>query len=270
MFWRALLSLWLLATVAAVPADITAAAASRQQRPPVTGLLIRGGDIIDGTGSAARRADIRTAGDTIVEIGAHLQAKAGERVIEADGKVASPGFIDIHAHVDGEIVERLDAEDQVRQGITTSVGGNCGGSQLPLSEFLDTLDRRRPAINIVELVGHGTVRELVMGGDYKRPATAAEIEVMKALVNRAMQDGAAGLSSGLEYQSRLLRQAGGTGRAGRRRRTLRRVLRQSRPQRDRLGVRRVARGDRRWPQGPCAGRDLALQAGLQTGLGQRH
>ena len=183
----------------AITMGLLVAGSAQSVTPPAAGLLIRGGDIVDGTGAPARRADVRTSGDAIVEIGADLQPKEGERVIDATGKVVAPGFIDVHTHVDRGIEEHLEAEDQVRQGITTVVPGQCGGSLLPVSEFFGTLDRRHPAINVMTMVGHGTVRELVMGGDYKRPATAGEIELMKGLVDRAMQDGAVGLSSGLEY-----------------------------------------------------------------------
>jgi N-acyl-D-amino-acid deacylase len=85
------------------------------------------------------------------------------------------------------------------QGITTAVVGQDGGSELPIVDFYERMLRLKPAINYATAVGHGTVRKLVMGGDYKRAATPAEIETMKVLVDRGMQDGAIGLSSGLEY-----------------------------------------------------------------------
>lgn len=185
--------------LAAITVGLLAAGSAQSVTQPAAGLLIRGGDVVDGTGAPVRRADVRAVGDAIVEIGANLRPKEGERVIDATGKVVAPGFIDIHTHVDRGIDEHPEAEDQVRQGITTVVPGQCGGSRLPVSDFFDTLDRRHPAINVMTMVGHGTVRELVMGGDYRRPATASEIELMKGLVDRAMQDGAVGLSSGLEY-----------------------------------------------------------------------
>jgi len=164
-----------------------------------TGLLIKNAQLIDGTGTAARRADVRVSGDTIAAIGEGLTAQAGERTIDAGGKVLAPGFIDMHSHADRGIDEAPDAATQVMQGITTAVVGQDGGSELPIADFYDRIGRLHPAINYATAVGHGTVRKLVMGGDFKRAATAAEIETMKALVDRGMRDGAVGLSSGLEY-----------------------------------------------------------------------
>src|SRR5918911_1339318 len=163
------------------------------------GLLIRNAQLIDGTGGAPRRADVRVSGDSITAIGANLQTQAGERVIDAGGKVLAPGFIDMHSHADRGIDETPDASTQVMQGITTAVVGQDGGSDLPIADFYERIARLHPAINYATAVGHGTVRKVVMGADYKRAATAVEIETMKALVDRGMQDGAIGLSSGLEY-----------------------------------------------------------------------
>ena len=166
-------------------------------RPP--GILIQHAQLIDGTGGPARRADVRVAGDAIVAVADSLSPQSGERVIDAAGKVLAPGFIDMHSHADRGLDEMPDASTQVLQGITTAVVGQDGGSELPIADFFERLARLRPAINYATAVGHGTVRKAVMGGDYKRAATAAEIETMKALVDRGMQDGAIGLSSGLEY-----------------------------------------------------------------------
>ena len=185
----ALLVLLLVALAAQAPAP----------PPPAAPLLIRGGQLVDGTGAPARRADLRTKGDLIVEVGAGLEPRAGEKVIDVAGRIVAPGFIDIHTHATGGITGDPAAESQIRQGLTTLIGGNCGGSELPISDFLDSIDEIRTAPNVATLVGHGTVRSLVMGGDFKRAATAVEIDTMKALVDRAMRDGAMGLSSGLEY-----------------------------------------------------------------------
>jgi len=163
------------------------------------GLLFKNAELVDGTGGPAQRADVRIAGDAITEIGASLPAKAGERVIDVSGKVLAPGFIDMHSHADRGLDESPDAESQVRQGITTAVVGQDGGGELPVADFYEHIERLHPAINYATSVGHGTVRRIVLGADFKRPSTAAEIETMKALVDRGMRDGAVGLSSGLEY-----------------------------------------------------------------------
>jgi N-acyl-D-amino-acid deacylase len=162
-------------------------------------ILIRGGTLVDGTGAPARRADLRVQGDRIVAVAPSLEATANERVIDATGLTVSPGFIDLHSHADRGIERMPLAESQVRQGITTSIVGQDGSSALPVSDFLNDIDRLHPAINFASMVGHGTVRSAVLGEDYRRAATPAEIATMRALVERGMKDGAVGLSSGVEY-----------------------------------------------------------------------
>ncbi|HEY9450184.1 MAG TPA: D-aminoacylase [Gemmatimonadaceae bacterium] len=169
------------------------------QRDAPQALLIRGGSVLDGTGNAARRLDVRTVGDTIAEVAPSLVPNPGDRVIDATGLTVTPGFIDLHSHAGRGIEEMPSAESQIRQGITTSVVGQDGSSALPVADFLGMVDRLHPAINFVTMVGHGTVRAAVMGADFRRPATAAEIAAMKMLVERGMLDGAVGLSSGTEY-----------------------------------------------------------------------
>jgi N-acyl-D-amino-acid deacylase len=174
-------------------------AGERVQDARPSGLLIRGGELIDGTGSSSSRADVRVRGDVIVEIGGGLRPGSGEQVIEAGGRVVAPGFVDMHSHADRGIDQAPDAATQLMQGITTAIVGQDGGGRLPVHDFFEGLERRRPAINFATAVGHGSVRSLVLGADFARRATTAEIETMKALVDRAMSDGAIGLSSGLEY-----------------------------------------------------------------------
>lgn len=165
----------------------------------VRGVLITGGTVIDGTGAEGRPAAVRVRGDRIVEVAPGLTPAAGEDVLDARGLVVAPGFVDMHSHADRGFEAQPDVVTQVLQGITTALVGQDGGSALPVSEFLNRVARVRPAINYATSVGHGTVRGVVLGSDYRRPATAAEVETMKALVERAMLDGAVGLSSGLEY-----------------------------------------------------------------------
>lgn len=162
-------------------------------------LLIRGGSVLDGSGSPARRLDVRVVGDSIAEVGPGLTPRAGDRVIDATGLAVAPGFIDLHSHADRGIERMPSAESQIRQGITTAVVGQDGGSSLPVSDFLETVDRLHTAINFATMVGHGSVRSVVMGADFRRAATPAEVGAMKMLVDRGMRDGAVGLSSGTEY-----------------------------------------------------------------------
>jgi N-acyl-D-amino-acid deacylase len=173
--------------------------ASSQTQPAPSGLLIKGGTLVDGTGAPRRAADVQISGDTIVEIGAGLSARPGETVIDAAGRVVAPGFIDMHSHADRGLEDHPEATSQIQQGITLSLVGQDGGGDLPVSDFFQRFSRVHPAINVMTSVGHGAVRGVVLGGDFKRAATPAEIDTMKTLVDRAMKDGAVGLSSGLEY-----------------------------------------------------------------------
>lgn len=186
-------------TIRPLAAAILLAATSVAAAQTPGSILIKGGTVVDGTGGAPRRADVRITGDRITAVAPSLTPANGERVIDATGLIVSPGFIDLHSHADRGIDRMPLAESQVRQGITTSIVGQDGGSSLPVSDFLDDIDRLHPAINFATMIGHGTVRSAVMGGDYRRAATAAEIATMQALVERGMKDGAVGLSSGVEY-----------------------------------------------------------------------
>ena len=160
--------------------------------------LIRGGTLVDGSGAAPRRADVRVVGDLVAEVG-HLQARPGERVVDATGFVVAPGFIDAHSHADGGIAKDPTAASQITQGITTAVVGQDGGWAGPITDTFARLRATRPALNFAVFSGHGGIRGRVLGKDFKRAATADEIARMAALVDADMRAGALGLSSGLEY-----------------------------------------------------------------------
>ena len=182
-------------------------------------LVITGGLVLDGTGAPAVPADLGVAGGRIVEIG-RLAGVRAARTIEADGRVVCPGFIDMHAHDDFNLPVNPLAAEKTRQGVTTLVTGNCGLSPAPLGRehrqaVLDTvdtldsgldydwptfgafLDRMPPlGLNVAALVGHGTVRAAVLGGEAHAPRPD-ELQQMAALVEEAMEAGAFGLSTGL-------------------------------------------------------------------------
>ena len=155
--------------------------------------------VADGTGEPLRRVNVRIAGDRIREIGTFKPGK-NERIVDAKGLVLSPGFIDIHNHsTDGLESDPL-AETQIAQGITTVVLGADGDSPWPLAPWLERRKKNPASLNIALLAGHATIREQVMGKDFKRSATPAEVEQMTRLVDQAMREGGIGLSSGLEYE----------------------------------------------------------------------
>ncbi len=159
--------------------------------------LIKGGRIADGTGNPAYSADVGIKGGRITAIGKDLKGEA-KQVLEAKGLVVAPGFIDVHTHAEGIEKQPL-AENFVRMGVTTLVLGNCGGSRIDVDKYFNELKDVMVSPNVSTLIGHGTVRGQVMGGSFKRPPTAAEIAKMKALVTKAMEDGAVGMSTGLIY-----------------------------------------------------------------------
>lgn len=166
------------------------------QTPPFD-LLIQNGRIVDGTGAAWFRGDVAIKGDAIVRIAPKVDGQAA-RTIDAAGSVVAPGFIDIHTHARRGIFEVPTADNYVRQGVTTVYEGPDGSSPLPLAGFLADLERLQKSLNIGSFVGQGSVRSAVIG-DVDRKATPGEIVKMQGLVEQAMKDGAAGLSTGLFY-----------------------------------------------------------------------
>jgi len=158
--------------------------------------LLRGGRIVDGTGNPAYFADVGIAGGRVVAIG-KLSGDA-KAELDATGLIVAPGFIDVHTHAE-DIDDLPLAENFVRMGVTTLVLGNCGTSVLNVGEFFRRLEATNVSVNVATLVGHGSVRGKVMGGSFMRPPTAEELDAMKALVDKAMQEGAVGLSTGLIY-----------------------------------------------------------------------
>jgi dihydroorotase/N-acyl-D-amino-acid deacylase len=160
-------------------------------------LLLRGGHVIDGTGSPWVKADVAVTGDTIVAIAPRIDGPAA-RVIDVTGLVVSPGFIDIHTHARRGIFEVPTADNYTRQGVTTIYEGPDGSSPLPIKAFLDRVAATRVSPNFGTFVGQGSAREQVIG-TVDRKATPAEIDRMRELVRQGMLDGAVGLSTGLFY-----------------------------------------------------------------------
>ena len=160
--------------------------------------MIAGADVADGSGAPLVRANVEVLGDRIARVG-NFVPDPGEDVVDASGLVLAPGFIDTHNHSDHNLESDRLAESQISQGLTTLLLGQDGGSPWPVGEWLDKFRQDPPALNILMLVGHATVRRKVMGDDFRRPARPEEVAQMATLVDQAMREGAVGLSSGLEY-----------------------------------------------------------------------
>lgn len=211
-------------------------------------IIIKDGSIVDGTGKDMYKDDIGIRDGRIVKIG-RLDGYDAKKVIDGDGLIVSPGFIDMHSHGEITILMYPKAESSIMQGITTMVGGNCGISPAPLKdywleqfwefdfwneiqpyifyqdaiqpldkakeviekkfdidinwstfgEFLDSVEKNGTSINYVPLVGHGQIRAQVMGMDSSRQATREEIKEMEGYIREAMESGAFGMSTGLDY-----------------------------------------------------------------------
>lgn len=185
--------------------------------------LIRGGTVIDGSGRPGFKGDVGIAGGRIEAMGS-LEGAEADTIIDAKGKVVSPGFIDIHTHSDLTLLRDGRASSKLRQGVTTELVGHCGFSAFPLlpgttqeeaeigrgllmgaglratwhdlAGYLDQLGKTPPAINVATMVGHGTVRAAAMGYDRRTP-TDDELSQMRCLVAEAMEQGAFGLTTGL-------------------------------------------------------------------------
>ncbi len=183
--------------------------AQAQDRGPFD-LLIQGGRVLDGTGNPWFRADIGVRDGRIVAVG-DLTGSTAERVVDATGRYVSPGFIDIHSHADDgsarigrntirtDSIHRKAAPNVVSQGVTSVVVNHDGRSPWPIRDQRALFEAQGIGPNVMMMVGHGTVRRLVLEDDFMRPSTPEEVERMKALVRQALEEGAVGMSAGLEY-----------------------------------------------------------------------
>ncbi len=185
-------------------------------------LVIQGADLIDGTGTPARRADLAVTGDRIAEIG-RVAPSMGHRVIKVTGLTLTPGFVDIHSHSDYHLLLQPTADSAVRQGVTLEIGGNCGYAAAPIwgpwleertalyrnlygldhdwssvAEYFTRLETAGISENFGLLMGHNTLRGSAMGGANRAPS-AEELETMINGARQGMAEGALGVSTGLVY-----------------------------------------------------------------------
>jgi N-acyl-D-amino-acid deacylase len=177
----------------------TAAVLTAQSGPGRFDVLIRNARVMDGTGNPWLRRDLGITADRIAAIGS-LSGATAARVIDARDRIVAPGFIDVHSHAaDGLRSPALhQARPLIAQGITTVVVNPDGGGPVDLAAQRTALEQARPGTNVALLIGHGSVRRAVMKDSRAEP-TAGELQQMKDLVRRGMQEGAYGLSSGLFY-----------------------------------------------------------------------
>ncbi|MGF1777687.1 N-acyl-D-amino-acid deacylase family protein [Vibrio nomapromontoriensis] len=186
-------------------------------------IIIKNVEIVDGMSSKAYFSDVAILGDRIAEI-APMDAGLAKHVIDGQGKVLSPGFIDVHTHDDTNVIRYPECLPKISQGVTTVIVGNCGISASPavlandppdpmnllgqqkdfkyptFGHYADAVMTAQPAVNVAALVGHTTLRNNVMD-ELLREASESELLSMKATLSQALQQGALGLSSGLAYAS---------------------------------------------------------------------
>ncbi len=190
-------------------------------RPPFD-IIVKNGLLIDGTNSPGVKIDIGIRDGRILEI-ADLSGKEAGLVLNAENRIVSPGFIDIHTHSDTGLMINPKGESKIRQGVTTELAGNCGSSPAPISaerfksrieyfkeeygidlnwtdfnSFLETAGSNPFGHNLCFLAGHGTIRTYVMGEEGRKPSKQ-ELEKMAAVARESVEQGAMGFSTGLEY-----------------------------------------------------------------------
>jgi N-acyl-D-amino-acid deacylase len=173
-------------------------AAERPSAEPGAALLITNARILDGTGTPSRDGAVRIVAGRIDAVG-DLKPGRGDVVLDAGGLTLTPGFVDTHSHHDEAIFDIPDALGAVSQGVTTIIAGQDGYSRYPLSESFARYDKSPGAVNLASYVGHNALRGRVLGEDFKRPATQAEVDAMAKLLRSEMEAGALGLATGLEY-----------------------------------------------------------------------
>ena len=160
-------------------------------------ILIKNGKILDGTGNSWFYGDLAIQNGKIAAIG-KLANWTATKSIDVTGLMVTPGFIDVHTHIEGDEKKNPTADNFIYDGVTTVVTGNCGLSQVNIGSYFNMLDSLHSSINVASLIGHNDVRKAAMGSANRDP-TEEEMKKMESIVEQAMKDGAVGLSTGLIY-----------------------------------------------------------------------
>ena len=181
---------------------LAASAGSLPAQSPTYDLLLRGGHVLDGTGNPAARADVAVLDGRIAAVG-RLPGATATHVVDVSRRIISPGFIDLHSHAEGGLASddsrRRAAPNLVTQGITSVCVNPDGAGPWPLAAQRAKFEAGGVGPNILQFIGHGTIRRLALGSDFKRAATDAELTKLRDLVRLGLREGAWGMSAGLEY-----------------------------------------------------------------------
>ena len=186
---------------AAVVLALLATSAADLRSQQQVDVLIRGGTLVDGTGAARRRADVGIKGDRIAFVGDAAGSRvAATKTIDATNLIVAPGFIDPHTHTQGDLSspQRKANLPYLMQGVTTVITNNDGGGGIEIGKLLDTWTKQGIGTNAAVYIGQGSVRGAVLGMSSATP-TASQMDSMKAIVSRGMDQGAIGMSTGLYY-----------------------------------------------------------------------
>ncbi|MET0243197.1 MAG: D-aminoacylase [Flavitalea sp.] len=159
--------------------------------------VIKNGKIIDGSGNSWFYSDVAVKDGKIARIEKNINAGSAV-IVDAKGLIVAPGFIDVHTHIEGDEIKTPTADNFILDGVTSVITGNCGASKTDIATYLKFIDSLRLSINVATLVGHNDVRKAILGTANRDP-DESEMKRMEALVEKAMLDGAVGLSTGLIY-----------------------------------------------------------------------
>jgi len=183
-----------------MPAVLLLAISLAGADPIAADLVLRGGAVYDGSNAEGAIGDVAIKGDRIVAVG-KFDLAGSPRMIDCQGLIVAPGFIDLHSHSDGGITQPKTRPNAnfLMQGCTTVVTGNCGSGPTDVAEYFRKIDADGAGTNVLHLLPHGSLRNRVMQGDANRPPSPDELAKMKELADKAMRDGACGMATGLIY-----------------------------------------------------------------------